>query len=572
MNNEMPLPQKDYYQTLIWLLIIGFIVIFAGVGLRDPWPADEPRFVEVAREMVASGNWFFPQRGGEFYPDKPPIFMWSMAILYLLTGSLSWTFLLPNAVASLITLLCVYDLGARLWDIKVAKKAAILLLIAPQFIIQAKTAQIDAMVACWITISMYGLIRHFFVAPSQLWYLLAWFFMGLGVLTKGVGFLPVFFLIPIFALHYSKRYRFDSQMNMQLFLGPLVLLMVLLAWLTPILYFSYTSDNPDFAAYRDNILFKQTAERYVNSWGHIKPWYFFFISVIPLLWFPLYLLMINKGFWRKLTASPVAISLLIWVGLVVVFFSLSPGKRNLYILPALPMFALLVGACCSLSEVKKWFNKVLASTGILLTSVLVVGFFLCLFKLPAITRQVGETTGPLALLCLSGAVIWIGVLFIGIRQQKQINLSLYHYAVGIGLTWVLYGLVAYPVMNDARTPAKAIMTRIQQDIAPNSEVGLARFKEQFLLFSPMPLVHFSYLASPQEQDKNAWLWMKEKPNRYVLTQKSKDLLCFDPSKATDLGIAHRRHWLLFGHDAMLATCPKPQRVQRYVQAMKQIYQ
>ncbi|WP_411354696.1 ArnT family glycosyltransferase, partial [Vibrio parahaemolyticus] len=78
----------DYYQTLWFLLFLAFIIIFSGIGLRDPWPADEPRFVEVAREMVQSGNWFFPTRGGELYPDKPPVFMWSMAAFFLLTGSL----------------------------------------------------------------------------------------------------------------------------------------------------------------------------------------------------------------------------------------------------------------------------------------------------------------------------------------------------------------------------------------------------------------------------------------------------------------------------------------------------
>jgi len=41
-------------------------MIFIGLGLRDPWPADEPRFAQIAMEMVHSGQWFFPSRGGEF--------------------------------------------------------------------------------------------------------------------------------------------------------------------------------------------------------------------------------------------------------------------------------------------------------------------------------------------------------------------------------------------------------------------------------------------------------------------------------------------------------------------------
>ena len=40
---------------LFWL--VALLVLGAGLGLRDPWPADEPRFALVARQMVESGQW-----------------------------------------------------------------------------------------------------------------------------------------------------------------------------------------------------------------------------------------------------------------------------------------------------------------------------------------------------------------------------------------------------------------------------------------------------------------------------------------------------------------------------------
>lgn len=69
-------------------MVLASLVFLTGVGLRDPWPEDEPRFAQVAREMVQSGQWFFPTHGGEFYSDKPPIFMWTIAGLYWLTDNL----------------------------------------------------------------------------------------------------------------------------------------------------------------------------------------------------------------------------------------------------------------------------------------------------------------------------------------------------------------------------------------------------------------------------------------------------------------------------------------------------
>ena len=98
-----------------WLFwIAALLIVGAGIGLRDPWPADEPRFALVAKQMVESGNWLFPHRGSELYSDKPPLFMWTQAAAYTLTGNWRVAFLLPSLLAALGTLWCVVDLGRRL--------------------------------------------------------------------------------------------------------------------------------------------------------------------------------------------------------------------------------------------------------------------------------------------------------------------------------------------------------------------------------------------------------------------------------------------------------------------------
>ena len=112
VNDRFLLNQR----SLGWLLLIALMVLGAGLGLRDPWPADEPRFALIAKEMVESGQWLFPMRGGEIYPDKPPLFMWGIALGYLLTGSIKVAFLLPSLLAGLLTIVLVWDLGRRLWN------------------------------------------------------------------------------------------------------------------------------------------------------------------------------------------------------------------------------------------------------------------------------------------------------------------------------------------------------------------------------------------------------------------------------------------------------------------------
>ena len=46
----------EYKQHLAFLLFVAALVLTAGLGLRDPWPADEPRFALIARDMAENGQ------------------------------------------------------------------------------------------------------------------------------------------------------------------------------------------------------------------------------------------------------------------------------------------------------------------------------------------------------------------------------------------------------------------------------------------------------------------------------------------------------------------------------------
>ena len=118
----LPTTARSRDTWLFW--IIALLVLGAGLGLRDPWPADEPRFTLVAKQMIESGDWLFPHRGTELYSDKPPLFMAAQAFFYTLFGNWRVAFLLPSLLAGLGMLGLVYDLGRRLWNHRVGVYAA----------------------------------------------------------------------------------------------------------------------------------------------------------------------------------------------------------------------------------------------------------------------------------------------------------------------------------------------------------------------------------------------------------------------------------------------------------------
>ena len=63
--------------ALVFLLAAALF----GLGIRryDVWPPDEPRFAQVAREMLQSGNYLNLTVNGEAYTEKPPLLFWAMA-------------------------------------------------------------------------------------------------------------------------------------------------------------------------------------------------------------------------------------------------------------------------------------------------------------------------------------------------------------------------------------------------------------------------------------------------------------------------------------------------------------
>ncbi|MBU3022027.1 glycosyltransferase family 39 protein [Aestuariibacter sp. A3R04] len=548
------------------LIVIASVLIFSGIGLRDAWPPDEPRFVLVAKSMVETGQWLIPMRGNEIYPDKPPFFMWTIALIYAVSGSLKVAMLLPNAIASSVTLALTYRLSVKLSDEHTAKASVLVLLLCPQFLIQAKFAQIDAMVACFIWIAIYGFIQHFFLTPHWRWYFISWFFMGLGVITKGVGFLPVLLLLPI-AFYTLKHQITAAAWRKRAMLGPLVMLLVILLWLAPVLYLGLIKQDVTIQHYLSNILLKQTAQRYTHAWHHIEPWYYFLSSVIPLFWLPAVAILFAhiKHFGEHLAQKPAYASLFIWAVLVVIFFSISPGKRGVYILPALPALAMTAGSLLT----RFGTPVLLLRAAVVLTaglSILSIGAGTVLFFDTQISeklmvkyqadRHIVEHIGALCLfvggLGLASFAVYSQRLRASFSTQLVIWLSALVLPVSTCGAWLL---------NPYRTPV-SLLAKVENYLpAPlaNTELAIVDFKEQYLLYAPFPLTHFGYHTPKEHENGAAWSWLKgsQVKARFLLVPESYHFRCINYALITKLGIAHRETWLLVPAAAASPHCSLP---------------
>lgn len=71
------------------------------------------------------------------------------------------------------------------------------------------------------------------------------------------------------------------------------------------------------------------------------------------------------------------------------------------------------------------------------------------------------------------------------------------------------------------------------------------------------------MSDHKEQGRNAWLWLKEKPKRFILAKGVDEMECFDVRKAKLLGTGHRQEWILLDESSALDSCQPPEIIRRY---------
>jgi 4-amino-4-deoxy-L-arabinose transferase-like glycosyltransferase len=534
---------RDRRLDCLCLLGAFCLLVATGMGLRDPWPADEPRFALIARDMVATGDWWIPRVAGDIYADKPPLYLWLIAAGLAITGSLRFSFLLPSLLAALGTTLLMYDLARRLWSREVGLIAGACLLVTVQFVWEARQAQIDATLCFFTTLSLYGLLRHLLHGPAWRWYSIGWFAAGLGVITKGVGFLPLLVLIP-FALARSDRCSprlVNREYARWFLLGPPLFLLAIAIWLVPMLWMSF--GNLELQSYLSEILVHQTVTRYSNAWHHHEPFWYFILQVIPGLWLPLtafvpWLIPKWRAAWRD---GELRIVLpLAWVILVVLFFTLSSGKRGVYVLPAVPAFILACAPFIREIASKRAADRLTFVIALFLAGVVNLAAIVVLVR-SDLREQVIQSHGidPLGPLAAIGV---IALLICALLRQRS---GLIAYAGVIGIVLLVVGFWINPAMNAIRSGADFVAT-IENMVGESAEVGIIGFKEQYMLQLHRPITHFGHARwrEPNEEAADAARWLAERPNRQLIVPESALNSCFLESRARKIGSANRIDWYL----------------------------
>ncbi|HEY5971381.1 MAG TPA: glycosyltransferase family 39 protein [Pseudoxanthomonas sp.] len=566
MHPHPPTPRRGYLDPVGFavLILLAAASLLAGLGLREPSPPDEPRFMLAAREMVESGQWLFPHRGREFYAEKPPVFMWMQAAAYEVVGNWKVAFLLPSLLAALLTLWLTHDLAARLWNRRAARYAVLALFVCLQFGLQAKRGQIDMVLVALTTLSLWGLLRHLLLGPDWRMLWLGMFAAGVGTVTKGVGFLPLLAFLPWAALRWRSKPSVAATATHDAgrwLVGMICFIAGTGVWVVPMLLAVYSSHDPVFQAYANEILWKQTGKRYAGAWHHVQP-FWYYLQVIATLWLPGALLLpwLLPAWWRRLRrGDPRLWMLLGWSTLVLLFFSASPGKREVYIFPALPVL------CVAAAPLLHGLLQRIAVRRTLLVYLLALALAACAFALSALTgtsdwaqrlaaqRGIdGQTLHAFVAWLLAFGVV--ALIAIAWARLRRVGVAL---VLSTALLWLVYGIGLAPTL-DADSSARRLMQRVGQRIGPEAQLGMVAWREQNLLQSDRPAVDFGFKRPWHEQWSEAGPWLEADPaRRWVFVLDKAVSPCVDRSRAIDIGQSNRNRWTLVPGDAWKTGCDTP---------------
>ena len=344
-----PAPRRWYsgLPATVFLIVVCAPVFFFSLGKAGLGDPDEGRNAEAAREILETGDWITPHLDGVPYLDKPPAYFWTVAASYLLLGVSEMSARAPSALFALAGILLAFWFARRCHGDRAGWFAAVALALSPLYIVFGRIVIFDMMLTFCMTVSCLMAFEAMEGGPGRLPAALIFVCAGIGTITKG----PVALAVPLLvAVAWALLRRRPGMLKRLGWLQGLALYAaVVVPWLVLV-----ESRNPGYLRYAiiGENLERMTSNRFETS----RPFWFYAKVILPGL-FPwiLYAGAVagrRARTWRRALAGlasetdrgRLATAFAgVWLGTLVLFFSLIASKRPSYMLPCAVPLALLAG-------------------------------------------------------------------------------------------------------------------------------------------------------------------------------------------------------------------------------------
>lgn len=293
--------------------------------------------------MAASGDWLVPRLDGVIYVEKPPLQYWLTASAYRVFGEHTWAARLAPGLAAALGILLVGWGARRLWGPGHGLIASAICASAPLYFLVGQLLTLDMLFSLFLTAALITFCIGQSVRDDQRrslrWMLLCWAAIAAAVLTKGIAALA----IPAAVIGAYSFWQRDTRVwrASRIGLGLAVCTVLVAPW-----FIAISRAVPGFAQF---FFIHEHLMRYATtSANRFEPWWYFLPIVIVgiLPWVPQ---LASAWRYRGLEAVPrgsfdARRLLWVWGAVVLLFFSASKSKLLPYVLPIVPVVALLIAA------------------------------------------------------------------------------------------------------------------------------------------------------------------------------------------------------------------------------------
>jgi len=347
---ETPKP-TDERRWLLWLFVFAVAVRLATLGAYPLMDNTESRYAEMARKMVETGDWLWPQfKYGVPHWSKPPLSTWLTAATYLGFGVNEFAARFSSLVACLAVVWLTVDLAARRAIPGLGWKAAVVLFTTSLVFISAGAVMTDPALALGTTLSMAGFWQGMTRSgrTARVWGYLFFVGLAIGLLAKGpIDVVLTFIPVGLWTLWKGGIRNVWQRL-------PWISGFVLTVVLTVPWYLLAELRTPGYLKY---YIVGEHWKRYTEAgWkgdmfgtAHARPrgaiWVYAILATLPwcVVWFGMLWKMWRQGMLPRRDADDGWRAYLwLWMLSSPVFFTFAGNVLITYVLPGLPAFALLV--------------------------------------------------------------------------------------------------------------------------------------------------------------------------------------------------------------------------------------
>jgi len=325
--------------VIFGLFLLSAVYMFYNIWSGSLLPCDEGCYGEIAREMVVEEKgWLTLHFNYEPWFEKPPLYIWLIALAYKLFGVNEFSVRIWSALFGFGCVILLYFFSKKLFlSERIALFSALSLIGFTQFVKPSKMGMMDAPLTFFILLGLF----FFWIGRKKDHY-----FLFVGISTGFAFMVKSFaaFLLPIIVIAFAcAAGELKHLTNRKLFLGFLIGFLICLPWHI----YQYIEWGNIFV---NEYFFKHVLGRtYQGFEGNTGSAFYYFERIfthnIPLgslcfftIPYMLYVLRLEKDRERKAAFILIVAS----VAIPLILFSLVKTKVYTYIMPAYPFLALSI--------------------------------------------------------------------------------------------------------------------------------------------------------------------------------------------------------------------------------------